>query len=196
MSRNYKFHHPYGLYFVSFAVINWMDVFTHNEYKDIFLDAVRYSMEHKKMKVFAWCIMNNHVHLIFNVSEPSKPELILGDIKRFTSRQLIEAIRDNPKENRKEWMIQQFKKGGTQTSNTSNHQFWRHDNHPIELWSDDVIRQKVNYIHHNPVKAGIVSNPSDYLYSSALDYEGGNGLIKNMDLLDQMFFTHAKGFAR
>ena len=98
MSRNYKFHNPEGLYFVSFAVVNWIDVFTRNEYKNIVLETLDYSMKNKGMKVYAWCIMTNHVHLIFSVSEPNKPELVLGDIKRFTSKKLIEAISTNPKE--------------------------------------------------------------------------------------------------
>jgi len=187
MSRNYKFLNPEGIYFVSFAVIDWIDVFTRNEYKDIFLDAVRYSMENKKMKVYAWCIMTNHVHLVFSVSEPLKPEQVLGDIKRYTSRKIIEAIKDNPKESRKEWMLGQFKTAGSKTSNTTCHQFWRHDNKPIEIWSDAVIREKINYIHNNPVEAGLVSSPNEYLYSSAIDYWGGKGLLSNIEVLDQLY---------
>jgi REP element-mobilizing transposase RayT len=187
MTRHYKFHNPEGLYFVSFAVINWMDVFTRNEYKDIFLDTIRYKMDEGKISIFAWCIMTNHVHLIFSVPNPNKPEAVLGDIKRYSARKLIEAIQSNPKESRKEWMIQQFKAAGRNTSNTSQHQFWRHDNHPIELWSDAVIREKVNYIHLNPVEAGMVAYAKDYTYSSAIDYAGEKGLLKNIELLDQLY---------
>ncbi|MEX2595999.1 MAG: hypothetical protein WEC59_03640 [Salibacteraceae bacterium] len=71
-----------------------------------------------------------------------KPDSVLGDIKRFTSRKLIEAISENPRESRKEWMIAQFKKVASQSSNTTEHQFWRHDNKPIELWSNKVIDEK------------------------------------------------------
>jgi REP element-mobilizing transposase RayT len=187
MSRNYKFHNPEGLYFVSFAVINWIDVFTRNEYKDTFLDTVRYTMEHGKMSIFSWCIMTNHVHLIFNVPKPFKPELVLGDIKRFSSKRLIEAIKANPRESRKEWMIQQFQTAADHTSNTTQYQFWRHDNHPTELWSDAVIREKIRYIHNNPVEAGLVAYPKDYLYSSAMDYAGEKGLLKGIEVLDQMY---------
>src|SRR6478735_5210904 len=150
MTRNYKFLNQQGLYFVSFAVVNWIDVFTHNEYKDIVLDAIRHAMEQKSMRVFAWCIMTNHVHLIFDVSEPNKPELVLGDIKRYTSRKITEAIENNPQESRKEWMLSQFRAAAQQASNTTKYQFWRHDNKPIELWSEAVIKQKVIYIHNNP----------------------------------------------
>jgi len=184
MTRNYKFYNPNGLYFVSFAVINWIDVFTRNEYKEIFLESLSFCITNKKMQVYAWCIMTNHVHLIFSVDEPLKPELVLGDLKRFTSRKLITAINQNQKESRREWMIEQFKLAGNKTSNTTNHQFWRHDNKPIELWSNHVIKQKVNYIHLNPVEEGYVLKAEDYLYSSARDYAGLNGILKYINIID------------
>ena len=186
MSRNYKFHNPEGLYFVSFAVVNWIDVFTRNEYKNIVLETIDYSMKNKGMKIYAWCIMTNHVHLIFSVSEPNKPELVLGDIKRFTSKKLIEAISTNPKESRREWLIEQFINAGKSGSNTTKHQFWRHDNKPIELWSNAVIKQKVDYIHNNPVEEGYVFAAHEYLYSSAVDYAGGQGLLKGIEVIDQV----------
>ena len=92
MSRNYKFHNPEGVYFVSFAVVEWLDVFTRNEYKDIIIDSLRFCQKKKGMEIFAWCIMTNHVHLIFRSIKGQKPELLLGDIKRFTSKAIIKAI--------------------------------------------------------------------------------------------------------
>jgi REP element-mobilizing transposase RayT len=131
--------------------------------------------------------MTNHVHLIFNVPKSFKPELVLGDIKRFSSKRLTEAIQANPLESRKDWMMQQFRAAAQYTSNTTQHQFWQHDNHPTELWSDAVIREKVRYIHNNPVEAGLVIYPKDYLYSSAMDYAGEKGLLKGVEVLDQMY---------
>lgn len=66
------------------------------------------------------------------------------------------------------------------SSNVRKHQFWRHDNKPIELWSNKVIYEKINYIHMNPVEAGLVFRPEDYLYSSAVDYNGEEGLLSNV----------------
>ncbi len=183
MSRNYKFHHPDATYFVSFAVVEWVDVFTRNEYKDILIESLEFCQAKKGMEIFAWCIMTNHVHLIFRVEGDGKPERVLGDFKGFTSRKLIEAIQSNPKESRKDWMLEQFRNAGAKTSNTTNHQFWRHDNHPIELWSNKVIREKVNYIHQNPVEEGFVHRPEDYLYSSAKDYVGEKGYLKGVIVL-------------
>ncbi|MFK7032405.1 hypothetical protein [Flavobacterium oreochromis] len=73
-----------------------------------------------------------------------------------------------------------FKKEAAKSSNTSNYQFWRHDNKPIELWSNSVIQQKIDYIHNNPVKAGMVFRPEDYVYSSACDYAGGQSVLSNI----------------
>ena len=98
MSRNYKFHNSEGLYFVSFAVVGWLDVFTRNEYKDLFIESLEYCQKNKGMEIHDWCIMTSHVHLIFRSINQQKPEQILGDLKRFTSKNIIKAIEENPKE--------------------------------------------------------------------------------------------------
>lgn len=176
----YKFHNPEGIYFVSFAVVDWLDVFTRNEYKDILVESLIYCQRNKGMEIFSWCIMTNHVHIVFRSIGDLKPEQILGDFKRFTSKNVVAAIIENPKESRKNFLLQKFEEAGRQASNVNKYQFWRHDNHPIELWSNHVIYQKINYIHQNPVKAGFVFRPEDYTYSSAIDYSGENGLIDNI----------------
>ena len=187
MSRNYKFHNPDGLYFVSFAVVYWMDVFTRNEYKDVLIESLEYCQNNKGMEICAWCIMTNHVHLIFRVEDSGKPQLVLGDFKRFTSKKLVAIIRDNPHESRKEYFLEQFKKAARSSSNVKNYQFWRHDNKPIELWSNKVIQQKINYIHQNPVKAGFVFRAEDYQYSSAVDYSGEKGLLNDIVIFRIMY---------
>lgn len=168
------------MYFVSFAVVEWLDVFTRNEYKDILIESLKYCQKEKGMEIIAWCIMTNHVHLIFRSIEGIKPELILGDFKRFTSKKIVRAIQSNPKESRKGFLLEQFSKAALKSSNVQNYQFWRHDNKPIELWSTKVILEKLNYIHQNPVDAGIVFKPEDYRYSSSVDYAGEKGMIDDL----------------
>ncbi|NOQ24592.1 MAG: transposase [Bacteroidales bacterium] len=180
MSRNYKFHNPEGAYFISFAVVEWLDIFTRNEYKNILIDSLHYCQKEKGMEIFAWCIMTNHIHLIFRSVKGQKPQLLIGDYKRFTSKSIVQAIIDNPKESRKEWLIAQFLKAGTKSSNVKKYQFWRHDNKPIELWSNKVIAEKINYIHNNPVEEGLVYKPEDYVYSSARDYSGEKGILNDV----------------
>jgi len=184
MSRNYKFHNPDGAYFVSFAVVEWLDVFTRNEYKAILLECLEFCQKKKGMEIFAWCIMTNHVHLAFRSIGGQKPELLLGDFKRFTSNALVKAIEENRSESRREQFLAVFKKSAEKSSNVRHRQFWRHDNHPIEIWSNKVIAQKIRYIHNNPVDEGIVFRPQDYQYSSAVDYYGGEGLLPNVVVVD------------
>lgn len=182
MSRNYKFHNPEGLYFVTFTVVRWIDVFTRREYKDILVDSLKYCMENKGLELYAWVIMSNHVHLI--ISTKGKPiGSILRDVKRHTSKVVTRAISENIQESRRDWMLWFFGREGKSNPNNENYQFWQQDdNHPIELWNNDVIDQKLDYIHNNPVTAGRVDESEHYLYSSARDYAGGKGLI-NITLL-------------
>lgn len=142
MSRNYKFHNPEGIYFVSFAVVEWLDVFTRNEYKDILLQSLQYCQKEKGMEIYAWCIMSNHIHLIFSSIKEEKPELILGCFNRFTGKAIVTAIKENPQESRKERLLKQFEEAGKKSSNVKQYQLWRHDNKPIELWSNKVIVTK------------------------------------------------------
>ena len=64
MSRKYKIKNPEGVYFISFATVGWIDVFTRRIYKDILVESIIYCQEHKGLEVYSWCVMSNHVHLI------------------------------------------------------------------------------------------------------------------------------------
>ncbi|MFT6946175.1 MAG: hypothetical protein ACJARP_000586 [Vicingaceae bacterium] len=77
-------------------------------------------------------------------------------------------------------MLKQFKEEAEKSSNVNGYQFWRHDTKPIELWSNKVITEKVNYVYQNPAEAGLVYRPEDYVYSSAIDYSGVRGLVYNL----------------
>lgn len=175
----YKVRNQAGTYFITFAVVEWVDVFTRKEYRDILLASLRYCQEEKGLVLHCWCIMSNHVHLIFSARDNNVSEL-LRDYKKFTARRIIEAVEKNDKESRREWMLRIFKQCGWENSRNTNYQFWRQDNHPEELYSPSFSVQKMNYLHNNPVEAGLVDKPEDYLYSSARDYCGrGNvGLLK------------------
>lgn len=178
MKRTHKFHNPNGLYFITFSVIHWIDVFTRKAYRDIVVESLAYCQKEKGLILYAWVIMSNHVHLIASTKEEMLLQDIMRDLKKFTSKKIIKEIRDNPQESRKEWMLRAFEKAGKLNENNKYVQFWQQKNHPIELWSNDVIEQKLNYLHQNPVKAGIVFNAEEYLYSSAIDYAGEKGLLE------------------
>jgi REP element-mobilizing transposase RayT len=176
MSRKYKFLNKEGLYFVSFAVVNWIDVFTRPVYSDVIIEGLSYCKNNLGLQLYCWCIMPSHVHLIFSAAN-NNPEIILGRFKEYASKQLVKAIQENIQESRKEWLLWMFKRAASKSSNVSDHQFWQHHNKPIELWSANVIEQKADYIHNNPVESGFVTETWHWKYSSAIDYCDGKGLI-------------------
>jgi len=176
MSLSHKFRNQEKLYFATFTTIRWVDVFTRIVYKEILVDSFNFCMEKKGLEIYAWVIMSNHVHLIMGTK--GKPmEDILRDLKTHTSKAIIKAIQDNPKESRKDWLLWMFAKEGSFNPNNKNNQFWQQGNHPIELTDNLIIDQKLDYIHFNPVAAGWVDTPEHYLYSSARDYAGIKGLL-------------------
>jgi len=111
MSSNYKFRNQECLYFVTFTVVKWIDVFTRREYKDILVDSFNYCIKNKGLEIYAWVIMSNHVHLIIGTTDKPMQD-ILRDIKRHTSKQLIKAITENIQESRKDWLIWFFEREG------------------------------------------------------------------------------------
>lgn len=136
MSRKYKFHNPDGLYFVTFTVQGWVDVFTRNEYKNILIENLTYCQQNKGLGIFAYCLMSNHIHLIVRAEEGYILSDILRDFKKFTARTILNSIRDNPQESRREWLLEQFK-------SDKGNRFWQTESKPIELWSNKVIEQKL-----------------------------------------------------
>ncbi len=167
------------MYFITFSVVGWVDVFTKLLYRTILLDSLRYCQKEKGLIIYAWCLMSNHIHMIID-AERNNISDILRDFKQFTSRQILLAIQNNSEERRKKWMLKIFSEAGEHNSRNSKYQFWQQDNHPIELFGERFIIQKLDYIHENPVKAAIVDREEDYLYSSARDYYSGKncGLIR------------------
>ena len=122
--------------------------------------------------------MTNHVHMIISRKGQMPLEYIMRDMKKFTSVEIIHTIEKSKVESRKAWMIKIFEEYGKTNSNNVKFQFWQQDNHPIELSSNNVIEQKLNYIHENPVKQGITNLAECYDWSSAVDYSGGKGLVE------------------
>ena len=176
MSRSYKFRDQSKLYFVSFAVVNWIDVFVRREYKEIVVESLQYCIKQKGLEVYAWVIMSSHIHsIIGSTKEPL--EGILRDMKRHTAKAILKLIEEHNQESRKEWLLWIFRRAGSHNPSTEVYQFWQHHNHPIELSNNFLLEQKLDYLHQNPVEAGFVEEPWEYLYSSARDYAGNKGLV-------------------
>ncbi len=177
MSSKYKFNNADGIFFVSAAVVFWMDVFVRRIYKDIFTESLTHCINNKGLAVHAWVLMPSHFHLIISRKCETKLEDIMRDFKKFTSTKITEAVKNNIQESRREWMMNAFRKAGTANANNKINQFWQQDNHPIELSTNSMMDQRLDYIHYNPVEAGFTDKPEEYLYSNARDYMGVKGLV-------------------
>ena len=130
MSRNYKIKDQSKLYFVTFSVVQWIDVFTRLVYKDILINSFKYCRQHKGLELYAYVIMTNHVHAILGTH--GKPiQEIIRDFKRHTSKELINTIENNQQESRRNWMLWIFKQAGKQNPNNEFYQFWQQHNQPI-----------------------------------------------------------------
>ncbi len=165
-----------AIYFLTFTVIGWIDVFTRKEYKIEVVNSLNYCIQNKGLRVFAWCIMSNHIHLIASAKDGYKLSEIIRDFKKFTAKQIIKMIETEP-ESRKEWMLNQFKYAGRNLKRIKKYKFWKDDNHAIQLESH-MMQGRLDYIHRNPVQAMMVEEPEHYLFSSARDYSGMKGMVE------------------
>lgn len=173
MSIKYKFRNSDGCYFVTYVIVDWIDVFTRNAYKDILIESWRYCQQKKGLLIHAYVPiaigMTNHMHMLISRNSTNLLEEIMRDMKKYTSTRILGAIKTEP-ESRREWMLNIFSQAGLKNSNNTKYQFWQQDKHPIECDTPNILEQKMEYIHENPVRAGFVEMAEDWIYSSAGDY--------------------------
>ena len=172
----YKILEQQGLNYLTLTIVGWVDIFTRKDYKDIIIKSLEYCQEHKGLVVFGYVIMSNHIHLIVAVEEGNLSD-VLRDFKKFTSKQMLAFMQTN-KESRRTWMEHVFKYFAKFNSHNKTYQVWQQDNHPILLYTPNVIHQKLAYIHDNPVRACWVESPEHYIYSSASNYFLQRGILK------------------
>ena len=174
---SYKFYNPDGIYFVTFAVVDWVDAFTRKSHAEIVIKSLKHCQQNKGLVIYGWCLMSNHIHLIISRNGKDSLSEILRDFKKFTAGKLLANI-NTPQESRRTWMLWLFGNAGKKNANNTHYQFWQQDNHPIELISNKFMEQKLDYLHQNPVTADWVTTPEHYLLSSARNYSGLPGLIE------------------
>ncbi len=168
MSTGYQIQDQSALHYLTIQVVDWIDVFTRQIYRDIVIDSLRYCQKNKGLQIFGYVVMSNHIHLIANSPNGHLSETI-RDFKKFTSKNIISAI-EKGNESRKDWMLNRFEFNAKQHSRNERYQFWTHENHAIVLFSNRFMQEKLEYLHNNPVRAGLVAKPEDFLYSSARNY--------------------------
>ncbi|GHT04987.1 transposase [Bacteroidia bacterium] len=172
---------------MTFQIVGWVDIFTRKIYKDIVIESLLYCQQQKGLLLYAYVIMSNHIHLLVQ-SETENLSDFVRDFKHFTSSKMLKAMEDE-NESRRDWMKMVFEYHGKLKSKQTN-QVWTHENHAELVYSPKFIEQKINYIHDNPVRSGIVANAEDYLYSSARNYAELDDCEINVIVLDTTWKTY------
>jgi putative transposase len=172
----YLINDQHELYFLTCTVVHWIDLFTRIEYKQVIAESLTYCIKNKGLEIFGWVLMTNHLHLICRCKESFRMSDFLRDFKKFTSKKLIDTIIEIP-ESRRDWLLDKFSFTARSTHRAENFKLWQDGSHAVCLAHIDAF-QKLDYVHLNPVRAGIVEEPHHYTYSSAIDYAGGKGLVE------------------
>lgn len=172
---SYRITDQKAVHFITCTIVHWIDLFSRREYWDIIVDSLNYCVKHKGLHIFAWVIMSNHIHMVIQVEHDQGISGFLRDFKKFTSKRFAEIIECHA-ESRRYWLMDKFSFEARKTKRAEKYKIWKDSNHAMNLTNIDIM-QKINYIHDNPVRAGWVEFPDEYLYSSARDYAGRKGLV-------------------
>jgi len=175
MGYAYRIHKQEAAYFLTFTIVDWVDIFSRNSYKKFLCESLNYCVQQKSLRIFSYVIMTNHVHLICR-TESFPLSGFVRDFKKFTSGNLIKLI-STENESRRKWMLEIFSKHGSMNSLNEKFQLWQNNSHAKEVYGQKFTLQKINYIHANPVRSGFVNSPEQYPYSSAQDYAGKKGPV-------------------
>jgi len=165
------------VYFFTATILHWKHLLISNKYKKIIIDSLRFLVEKKKIAVYAFVIMPNHIHLIWEMLEKNGKELPYASFMKFTAHKFQEDLKMNNPNFLSHFIAKEADR---------KYQFWQRNSLPVHLYSIEVVEQKLDYIHYNPVNGhwALANDYVDYFYSSAMFYE------ENKDEFG--FLTHYK----
>jgi putative transposase len=159
----YAKEHPY---FLTVTCLEWKHVLLEDRFKDIVMESLGYLSETRQACVYAFVPMaigmSNHFHLIWQMLAEHKRNSVQRDLLKYTSQQILKHLRNENSILLDELLV---------NSKDRKHQLWERNSLSVPLWSEGVFLQKLEYIHHNPVRAGLCKHPEEYKYSSASFYE-------------------------
>jgi putative transposase len=158
-------------YFMTCTVVGWLPVFTRPEAVEILFDCWRFLQQRRDFVLYGYVVLENHLHLI-----ASAPELAnaMKSFKMFTARQLIELLRKHSAE----VLLGQLRALKLEHKRKSEYQVWQEGSHAKQIQNEAMMRQKLEYMHNNPVKRGYIDDPLHWRYSSARSYAGQPGLVE------------------
>ena len=166
--------------FVTLTIIDWVDLFIRPEYFKILDDSLNYCIANKGLNVHAYVYMSSHIHMIISSNENELQDII-RDLKKFTSKQFIKAIYEQP-ESRRVWLLNKFRFAANRVKKGVNYKIWKDGYHPVILDNLKKIEQRVHYIHYNPIVSELVYHERDWINSSYRSYEESNNEIPNVKL--------------
>ncbi len=167
-------------YFLTSATVWWTPIFISNLTCDVLVNSLAYCQQNKGLRIHGYVIMPNHFHLVVTASPQDSLPSIMRDFKRFTSRELIRTLESSGWE----LPIRIFRKSGMACGTKQEYKVWQDEYHPIALFSEEVLRVKLEYLHQNPVRKGLVRKASDWWYSSAGFYETGEAGPLEVDVVE------------
>ncbi len=171
MSTKYKATTTEEAYFITITTVGWVDVFTRLNQKNIILNALQYCQQYKGLEIYAYCLMSSHIHLFCKATDGFILSDVIRDFKKFTSKKIIQTIINEP-ESRRDWMLDYFGKACEHLKREQQFKVWQDGYHAEHIYSNSFIKQKIEYIHTNPVKDKVVAFEEDYYFSSARNYAG------------------------
>ncbi len=181
MKEGYTIKEQEKAHFITATVVDWIDVFSRKNYRDCVIECFDYCIKNKGMILYGYVIMSNHIHMVIQ-SNDGKLSDLLRDFKKFTAKKILDKIQNEP-ESRREWMLERFKLATETHSRNKHYQFWQYGNHAEEIFTEHFLWSKLDYIHMNPIRSGIVTKIDDYIYSSASNYVNRTGIIQ-VELLE------------
>ena len=149
-------------YFTTSTVIDWISIFTKDEYFQIIINSLKFFQDNISLKIFGYVIMPNHIHLISQCNDMIS---FIKNFKGFTTYQIKELLKKD-----KNFRLYNLFKDSKDNTKRKKFRTWSYKNWPILVESDYFFEQKLNYIHENPVKKGYVKKAEDWKYSSARNY--------------------------
>jgi putative transposase len=152
----------YEMSFFTATILEWKPLLANDRYKNIIINSMRYMVSNNKVQLYAFAIMDNHVHILWHILHPHKREDVQRDLLKFTAQTMLHDLRDNHPA-----LLANYYVG----LKDREYQVWERNPLSIPVWSEEVVKEKLDYIHNNPVKAGYCTYPEDYKYSSAAVYQ-------------------------
>jgi putative transposase len=153
------------------TVVDWLPIFANRETAEIILDSLRYLQEERHATLYAYVLIENHLHGIVQSDDLSKA---IQAFKSYTARAIIDSFTERKNGD----MLMKLRQNKLHHKTESVYQLWQEGSHPEEITTDEMMHQKIDYIHNNPVRRGYVDEASDWRYSSARNYECKHGLVK------------------